>query len=277
MPTNVTAEYATAELGYTQARGTEEKIKALGRMLREVPKHKGTEVLQMEIKTKIAKLKEKLIKETKQKKGAAGISVPKEGAAQIALVGATNSGKSSLLRKLTGARVEIAPYPFTTRKPEVGMLDYKGVKLQIVEVPAIVENFDQTDNGAAFLGIIRQADLMVLLFNSSKEYEILQKELADIPVRRIIYNKRSDVREDIWRNIGLIKVYTKEPGKKPSYPPFALKKGSTIKDMAEHIHKDFIRKFRFARVWGKSAKFDGQQVGLDHRLADDDIVEVHLA
>ena len=117
---------------------------------------------------------------------------------------------------------------------------------------------------------------MVLLFNDEEEYKLLQKELDEIKTKRMIYNEESDVKEDIWRNIELIKVYTKEPGKKPSYPPFALKKGSIIRNMAKHIHKDFIRKFRFARVWGRSAKFGGMRTGLDHRLEDDDIVEMHL-
>jgi len=276
MPTNVTAEYTAAELEYGEARTTAEKLKALQKMLSLAPTHKGCEKLRQNIKTKIAKLKELLKKEAARKKGAVGISVPKEGTAQIVLVGTTNSGKSTLLKKLTGAKVEIASYPFTTYKPEVGIMDYKGVKLQIVEIPAIVENFSETENGNACLGIIRQADLMVLLFNSEAEYKLLQRELADIDVKRIIYNEKNDIKEDIWRNIGLIKVYTKEPGKKPSYPPFALKKGSTIRDMAEYIHKDFIKKFRFARIWGKSAKFSSQQVGIEHKLKDDDIVEIHM-
>jgi len=156
------------------------------------------------------------------------------------------------------------------------LLINKGIKLQIVELPAVVENFSETENGNAYLGIMRQADLIVLLFNNEEEYKLLQKELVDIDTKRIIYNEKNNIKEDIWRNVGLIKVYTKEPGKKPSYPPFPLKKGSTIKDMAEHIHKDFVKKFRFARVWGKSAKFDGQQVGIEHKLKDNDIVEIHM-
>ena len=76
--------------------------------------------------------------------------------------------------------------------------------------------------------------------------------------------------------LDLIKVYTKQPGKKPDYPPIALKKESAIRDLALHIHKDFIKKFRFARIWGSSARFPGQEVGLNHRLYDDDIVELHM-
>jgi hypothetical protein len=276
MPTNVTVEYAVAESEYTEAKTNSEKLKALQKMLSLAPTHKGAEKLRQNIKTKIAKLKEQLKKEAVKKKGSAGLSVPKEGAAQIVLVGPANTGKSTLLKKLTGAKVEIADYPFTTTKPEVGIMDYKGIKLQIVEIPAIVKNFQETENGNTYLGIIRQADLIVLLFNTEEEYKLLQKELSDIGIKRIIYNPNNNIKEDIWRSVGLIKIYTKEPGKKPSYPPFALKKGSTIENMAKHIHKDFIKRFKFARVWGKSAKFGGQRCGITHKLEDDDIVEIHL-
>ena len=74
----------------------------------------------------------------------------------------------------------------------------------------------------------------------------------------------------------LIKVFTKTPGKKRDWPPVALDVGSTIRDLAEAVHKDFIHKFKFARMWGKSARFAGQTQGLNHELMDDDIVEFHL-
>jgi small GTP-binding protein len=276
MPTNVTAEYMKAEQEYHKADTVEQKLNGLKKMLAALPKHKGTEKLQKEIKEKIAKLKYKKEKEAELKKGKKGISIAKEGAAQIVLVGTTNTGKSTLLKELTGANVKIADYPYTTKKPEIGMMDYDGIKLQVIEIPAVVENFEESENGRAYLGLIKQADLVVLLFNNEDEYKILQKELDDINVKKMIYNENSNIKDDIWKNLNIIKVFTKEPGKKPSFPPFALDKGATIKDMAVHIHKDFVRKFRFARVWGKSAKFDGQQVGINHKLKDDDIIEVHL-
>jgi len=74
----------------------------------------------------------------------------------------------------------------------------------------------------------------------------------------------------------MIKVYTKEPGKKPKFPPIALKKDSTIKDLAKEIHQDFIKKFKFARVSGNSVKHQNQRCGLNHKLEDEDIVELHI-
>jgi len=276
MPTNVTYEYTAAENEFHKAQTTDQKLKSLKKMLAAVPKHKGTEKLQKEIKEKIRKLKFKKQKETKQKKGSFSLTVKKEGAAQVVLVGTPNSGKSTLLNQLTGAKAEVADYPFTTTKPEIGMMDIDGVKIQIVEIPAIIENFEETEMGPTYLSILRTADLMVWLYNSTEEKKLLQKELSGISTPKLDYHQEKNSRELIWNNLNIIKVYTKEPGKKPTYPPVALKKDSAIKDMAEKIHKDFIKKFRFARIWGKSAKFPGQQVGIEHQLEDEDIVELHL-
>jgi len=278
MPANVTAEYQAAELEYTRAKATKEKILALKKMLQEVPKHKGSERLQAQIKTKLAKFKALLKKEAQLKKTARSIAVKKEGSAQVVLIGATNTGKSTLLKQLTGAKVEIASYPFTTKIPEIGIIDYKGVKIQVVEIPAIVKNFYDTEKGPTFLGIIRNADLIVMLSDSDKGRELITKELfkAEIDLPIVYYYKQKDIKDLIWQRLGLIKVFTKEQGKKETGIPFALKKGSTIRDLAVHVHKDFLIKFRFAKVWGKSAAFPGQQVGFDHVLEDDDVVQIYL-
>ena len=276
MPVNAGPEYGVAEQEYLKAATNEEKLKALKKMLSLAPKHKGTQVLVAHLKQKIAKTKSAMEKERTSKKGSgSSIAVKREGAAQIVLVGTANSGKSTLLKKLTNANVEIAPYPFTTKKPEVGVLDYKGVKLQIIEIPAVVKNFQQTDLGPSLLAIIKNSDLVVLMFNKPEDKVILDKELSGIEKPVLIYNSQEDIADEIWSRLNLIKVYTKQPGKKPDYPPVAMSKGSTIKDLAEKIHKDFLKKFRFARIWGKSVKFDGSRCGLDHVLADKDIVEFH--
>ena len=277
MPINAGVKYGKAEQEFQQATTIQEKLNALKKMFATVPRHKGSESLQKEIKTKISKYKELLEKEKKQKKsGGKSLSIKKEGAATICIVGTTNSGKSTLLKKLTNANVEIASYPFTTKKPEIGILDYHGVKLQIIEIPAIVENFEEAELGPSMLAIIRQSDLIIVIFKDKQELKILDKELYDIDLPRIYYYGQENIKDLIWNFLNLIKVYTKQPSKKPDYPPVALKKGSTIRDLAAIIHKDFLRKFNFARVTGKSAKFLGQRIGLDHKLEDDDIVEFHL-
>lgn len=280
MPTNVTVEYAVAEREYQQASTNTEKLKCLEKMLSTCPTHKGCEGLRAEIKTKISKLKEKFKKEREQKKKGFSLAIKKEGAAQVVLIGPPNSGKSTLLKQLTGAKVEIAGYPFTTTKPEIGMMDVDGIKIQIIEIPAITKDFEETEQGPTFLGIIRTADLMVWFYNTKEEKQLLKKELADIKIPKVDYQrsnqKNNNPKQLIWQSLNIIKVYTKEPGKKPSFPPVPLKKGSTIKNMASKIHKDFIKKFNYARIWGSSARFPGQTCGINHKLKDNDIVELHL-
>ncbi len=277
MPINADYRYGEAEDEYNKATTIKEKLEALKKMFGTMPRHKGSEGLQKEIKTKISKYKELLAKENKQKKGSGkSLSIKKDGAATICIVGTVNSGKSTLLKKLTNANVNISPYPFTTKKPEIGTLDYKGIKLQIIEIPAIVNNFESNDIGPSMLAIIKQADLLILTFKNKEELKIIDKGLYNININRVYYYNQDDIKDLIWRNLNLIKVYTKQPGKKADYPPVALNKGSVIKDLAEHVHKDFLRKFDYARIFGNSTKFQGQRVGLSYKLKDEDIVELHL-
>ena len=277
MPTNVDVGYVKAEKEYFNAKDNKEKLEALKKMLSKSPSHKSAEKLRAEIKQRIAKFKDLIEKERTQKKGGGfTLSVKKEGAAQVTIVGTTNSGKSTLLNQLTNAGVKIADYPFTTKKPEVGVIDYHGVKIQIIEIPAIVKKFSETQFGPTFLSIIKNADLIVLMFKTPDEKKLLDNELTDIDKPLLIYNNQNNLKDEIWKRLGLIKVYTKQPGKERDYPPMAFREGATVREVAQKVHKDFLKKFRFARIFGKSVKFDGAQVGLDHKLADDDVVELHL-
>ena len=106
------------------------------------------------------------------------------------------------------------------------------------------------------------------------------KKFFKLPIMRISVKEKAginDLRQKIFEEIGLIRVYTKEPGKKSKMErPMIIKKDSSVKDMAEKIRKDFPDRFIKARVWGSSAKFPGQTVGLDHILKDKDIMEIYL-
>jgi ribosome-interacting GTPase 1 len=265
-------------------------------MLRKSPDNKGEEVLRSELKQKISKYKKLLEKEKTQRKGKGlSYSVKKEGAAQISLIGLTNSGKSLLLSKLTNAKPLIASYKFTTKKPTVGIINYNGIKLQLIEIPAITKNYIEKGKGAAFLSIVRLADLILILIRKQPDLDIILNELKEngIKFNGLIINnseeeikktlkfniKKDDIdllKKEIWKRLNLIYVYTKTPGKKRDFPPVALKKGSTVEDLAAVVHKDFIRKFKFARIWGTSAKFPSQQVGLNHKIAEEDTVEFHM-
>jgi len=280
MPTNVTYEYENAEKKFHQAETTSEKIKALQEMLAKAPKHKGAANLLKSIKERIKKYKELALKEKKTKKGSSFLSIKKEGAARISIIGLTNTGKSTLLSKLTNAKPIISEIEYTTKLPQIGILDYKGIKLQIIETPAIVKNYNETKHGLFFLSLIRESDLLIITLNNKSELTFIKNELKenDIDKRFILYQKENteEFKDDIWKSLNLIKVYTKQPGKKRDYPPVALKKGFKLRDIAEIVHKDFIKKFKFSRVWGKSIKHQGARAGLDHKLHDEDTVELHL-
>lgn len=306
MPINAGYEYAEAQKKVAEARTPHEKLKALENLLSASPSHKGAEKLRQEIKTKISKLKEKIEKERSRKSSGFSYSIKKEGVAQVALVGLPNSGKSFILNKLTGAKVEIADYPFTTKMPEVGVMDYHGIKIQMIEIPAFFDGFVDSDKGSAFMGIARSADLIVVVLDGSSncsedlritvnEFERSSVELKKIKgystdarnclivVNKVLSNFKcyypvcwvDDLKDAIWNRLSLIYVQTKSVGKKPDFPPVALKAGSTVKDLAAAVHKDFVKNFKYARIWGKSVKHDGTSVGFEHVLKERDIIEIH--
>jgi ribosome-interacting GTPase 1 len=142
MPTNVTAEYKKAEDAFRKAREPRERLECLQEMMRTIPKHKGTEHLQADIKSRIKQLTEELSAPKKggRRSGPSHV-VRAEGAAQLALLGPPNSGKSSLHAHLTGSRTEVAPYPFTTHLPVPGMLPYQDIHFQLVDLPPVSGEF----------------------------------------------------------------------------------------------------------------------------------------
>lgn len=140
MPANLSPEYKNAESAFKKARDPKERLDCLREMLRTIPKHKGTEHLQADIKTRIKNLTEEL---AGPKKGGARTgplhAVRPEGAAQVALIGPPNTGKSALHDKLTGSHAESGPYPFTTQEPLPGMLAFEDINIQLVDLPPVAE------------------------------------------------------------------------------------------------------------------------------------------
>jgi ribosome-interacting GTPase 1 len=137
MPANLTPEYRAAEARFRAAVTREEKIAALEEMLRVIPKHKGTDKLQGDLRSRLSKLKH----EPKRKGATRGHSyrIPHEGAGQVVLVGPPNAGKSSLVAALTHAQPEVAVYPLTTREATPGMMPFEDVAFQLVDLPPICE------------------------------------------------------------------------------------------------------------------------------------------
>ena len=142
MPTNVTADYKKAEDAFRKAREPRDRLDCLREMMRTIPKHKGTEHLQADIKSRIKQLTEELSSPKKggRRSGPTHV-VHAEGAAQICLVGPPNAGKSSLHARLTGSRTEVAPYPFTTHLPQPGMLPHEDIHFQLLDLPPVSKEF----------------------------------------------------------------------------------------------------------------------------------------
>jgi ribosome-interacting GTPase 1 len=137
MAANLTPQYLDAEAEYKKARTAEEKLACLRKMYALLPKHKASEKMQAELKTKIKHTSDEVEAERHKKKGGVSYKIPRQGAGQVALVGPPNSGKSRLLTRLTRATPEVAPYPFTTHQPTAGMMDWEDVRIQLIDLPPI--------------------------------------------------------------------------------------------------------------------------------------------
>ncbi|MFH1241135.1 MAG: GTPase [Pseudomonadota bacterium] len=327
MPANLPPAYFEAERLYREAKTPAEKVETLEEMLAIMPKHKGTDKLRADLRRKISTFKAQAL----QKKGASrretAYSIDKEGAAQVVITGPPNSGKSSLVNKLTNARPEVADFPHSTWKPTPGMVPYENIQFQLVDTPPITGEYMDPWMG----DLIRRCDIITMVIDIQngplKQFEqtfsILQglrifpqgfpvpQDLEKSPFIKkmnIVVNKVDGEEEEedyqifleLWeadlpsidistktgRNLqsfvkmiydlsGIIRVFTKAPGKKPDLnSPFVLPKESTLEDLATKIHKDFARNLKFARIWGRSV-FDGQMVQRDHILRDGDVVEIH--
>jgi small GTP-binding protein len=238
------------------------------------------------------------------------IAVRREGAAQIALVGPPNAGKSSLLQALSSIQIKTGDYAFTTLRPVPALTRLRGVLVQLVEIPGLIEGaHEHRGGGRALLGVLRGADAMVLCQDASAPLDGLtavrrELERAEIEHRAIVAVTKLDeaddgaveriaaavglsavgvsvldgesldrLRDELWRLTGLIRVFLRRPGDSEA-EAVALTPGATVVDAAATIHHDLAAACAGARVWGPSAKFDGQRVGAAHVLEDDDIVEV---
>ena len=177
MPANLTPSYLKAEAEYRRAQGAEEELRCLQIMLAEIPKHKGTDHLQADLKSKIAQAKKDAITEKTAKKGGrTGVRIPRQGAGTAVLIGGPNAGKSQFLRSMTRAAPQVAPYPFTTTSPMPGMMPWQDVFVQLIDLPPITKDFLEP----YVQGLIRSADLVLLMVNLGEDDGVEQcQELLD--------------------------------------------------------------------------------------------------
>ncbi len=193
MPTNLPAEAKKKWYDVSMARNPNEKLQLLQQFLSLVPKHKGTEKLRAQVRTKIAKLRRE-IEETKRRKTMARGSkffIEKEGAAQVVILGQTKVGRSSLLASITNAKVEISNYLYTTLEPIPGMFTFEDLQFQIVEAPPLIEGASEGKAwGQQTLALARNADGLILMVDLSKDPERqLSLILSEIESARILIKK----------------------------------------------------------------------------------------
>jgi small GTP-binding protein len=228
------------------------------------------------------------------------IAVRREGAAQIALVGPPNAGKSSLLQALSAIQIKTGDYAFTTTRPVAATTRIGCVLVQLVEIPGLIEGASEDRGGGrALLGVLRNADAILWCHACDRplaELETIRAEVAaaEIELPGLLAATKCDeatppqhselrvlpvsvlddasldrLREALWGLTGLIRVHLRDGG-----DPVALEPPATVADVADTIHHELREQCTGARLWGPSARFDGQQVGREHELSDGDTVEV---
>jgi uncharacterized protein len=239
------------------------------------------------------------------------ISVRREGAAQVAVVGPPNVGKSSLLQALSNVQIKTGDYAFTTTRPVPALTRINGVLIQLVEIPGLIGGASEGRGGARpLLGVLRGADAAVLCQDATSSPDALlqvREELAaagislpallavtkadeapdgalerlagdfpdlDVVVVSVLDDASLDgFRTAVWRLTGLIRVFLHHRGAVEA-DPVALHPPASVVDVADTIHHELAASCVGARIWGPSARFDGQRVGRDHAVADGDVVEI---
>jgi len=316
MPANLTPQYIEAEKRFKQAQTAQEKMAALEEMMATIPKHKGTEKLQADLKKKMSALR-KEAEQTKKSGRRETFVVDREGARQLALVGSPNSGKSQLVRTLTHATPEVADYPYTTRIPIPGMMLFENVHLQLLDLPPISPEF--TESWVA--QVIRNADAVLWIIDLSDDDVLdrldetrgfLSNAHTDLEKMKVLMvgnkkdtegaSEREGIVRDIYQDsfpmttisaaaasseeieqfkrvvydfLDVVRVYTKAPGKKSDLTdPYVVARGSTVLDVAEKVHRDFVANLKYARIWGEG-KTDGIMVPRDFVITEGDILELH--
>ena len=165
MPANLTPQYQKAEEAYRRAQTAQEQVACLEEMLKLIPKHKGTEKLQADLKSRLKEAKAEVQAEKAAPKTGKSYRFPHQGAGQVVLVGGPNSGKSRILKELTNAEPQVADYPFTTHEPMPGMMPWQDVRVQLIDTPPITESHFEP----YLLNIVRTADAVLLCFDGSSD------------------------------------------------------------------------------------------------------------
>jgi small GTP-binding protein len=305
MPHRMFAQVAKRRLIGTEGR---ERIKVVRELLAELPDYRNGPYADLR-KSLLAEIEDTRVRSNAVHRDS--IAVRREGAAQIALVGPPNVGKSSLLQALSEIQIKTGDYAFTTLRPVPALTRIGGVLVQLVEIPGLIEGAaDDRGGGRALLGVLRFADAIVYCGRADgdpHDLAIVRAEVAAagiekpslvaatradeappgaierlatampdlelVPVSILDESSLEAIRAAIWRLTGLIRVRLRTNGVTED-EPIALEPGATVADVADWVHHDLAASFSGARVRGPSARFDDQRVGRDHVVADGDVVEI---
>ena len=249
VPANLTPEFNKKYREYKDAKSPAQKIRLLKELIGLAPKHKGTENLLARLKKTLSRLEDKQEAERRAKKARSRKGIRKV-APLVVIVGPPNSGKTTLFREFTGEG-EPAEHPFSTQEPETAVGFYRGARLQFIDCPSF--DFSYANN----------ADVVLLT--------VPDRKLESKYPRHVVAagKSREEILQQVWEKLGLIRVYT-ETGKEP----MLLKRGATVKDAAEEIHKTLVKRFQWARVTRAGRTF---RVGLDFPLQEGDVVWIKSA
>jgi ribosome-interacting GTPase 1 len=305
MPHRTFAQVAKRRLVGKEGR---ERIREVRALLDELPDYKNGPYADLR-KALLAEIEDTRVRSNAVHRDS--IAVRREGAAQIALVGPPNVGKSSVLQALSDIQIKTGDYAFTTLRPVPALTRIGGVLVQLVEIPGLIGGAtDDRGGGRALLGVLRSADAIVYCARAgadATEIRTVLGEVAEAGIDRpaILAITRADeappdavaslaaafpelevvavsvlddasleaLRVAIWRLTGLIRVFLRV-GDEVAAEPLALEPGATVHDVADAIHHELGAVRTGARIWGPSARFDGQRVGREHPVLDGDTVEV---
>jgi small GTP-binding protein len=364
--------------------GLEDQIAELEAELQKTPYNKATSKHIGRIKAKIARLRDEAVNRAmKSGGGGEGYSVKKSGDATVVLVGFPSTGKSTLLNQLTGAESEVAAYDFTTLTVVPGAMEYKGAKIQILDIPGLIAGAAMgKGRGKEVIGVVRSADMIVILVDifNQQHVDVLFKELynagirinvpkPDITIRKsafggirlnavgrldldigdvrailaeskmmnadvlirggatqddlidavagsrvyisafIAVNKvdlvgadvigqierdltkrfgtppvmisaysgyhMEEMKDMIYDKLGFIRIFLRpQSGEADLEEPLIVRVGATVETVCRKLHRDFVDRFRYGRVWGLSVKHPGQRVGLTHKMKDRDLLMI---
>lgn len=305
MPHRTFAQLAKRRLVGKEGR---ERVREVNALLAELPDYKNGPYADLR-KSLLAELDETRVRASAVHRDS--IAVRREGAAQVALVGPPNVGKSSVLQALSEIQIRTGDYAFTTLRPVPALTRIGGVLVQLVEIPGLIEGANEDRGGGrALLGVLRSADAIVYCARAGADPAELRVVMAEVATAGIetpsfIAATRADeaqdgsvaglaaafpdrtvvgvsvldetsldrFRDEVWRLTGLIRVRLRA-NRSTDEEPLALHPPATVVDVADLVHHDLAEACTGARVWGPSARFEGQRVGRDHVVADGDTVEI---